>query len=265
MSMPETRKLRRGLGDISPLFKEVLEAAKPSIEPPEPLLEVLSVISLESPGDSFLLNSFIASQIASAEKPCTLFSFQPTLFRKEPAQHDFLSGHVRRVNLAWEQFEKICRWPIHREFLESPFAQVLFFDAEPFGPSQFEKIVPLIDKFIFFLRPTYESMTETYKWMKAACHLNRQGTYFVLLEGGPEDKKGSYFFEKFSAMIAKHLSVQIYWLGYLNIGQRLEPIASALNLEHLFLEGCSNINSPEKIALAEYLHASSLLPQAIAL
>ncbi len=262
MSIPEARKLRRGLKELSPLFHDTPETPRPWIESPEPLLEVLSVVSADTAGDSFFLNSFMASQIASAEKPSSLFSFQYHRHEDKPLDNEFFSPYLRRFSLSWDQFEEVCRWPIHRDFLASPFAQLLFFDFESFSLPQFEKAVTLIDKWIFVLRPTYESMTETYKLMKAALHVNPAGAYFVLLEGPVDGGKGSYLFEKFSSFVAKYLGIQIYGLGYLDFAQGSEQMAAALNLDSLFLEAPAMMNSPEKIALAEFIQASSILPRA---
>ncbi len=265
MSIPDVRKLRRGLKELSPLFQGPLEMPKPWIESPAPFLEVLSVVSADTAGDSFLLNSFMASQIASAEKPCSLFSFQYHRHEDKLMENEFFSPYLRRFSLAWDQFEEVCRWPIHQDFLANPFAQLLFFDFESFSFPQIDKAVSLIDKWIFVLRPTYESMTETYKLLKAVVHLNPAGTHFVLLERPLDDRMGSHLFEKFSSLVAKHLGIQIYGLGYLDFAHRPERMGSALNLDSLFLEIPSKIDSPEKIALAEFIHSSSVLPRASAL
>ncbi|HXV28608.1 MAG TPA: hypothetical protein VD913_06565, partial [bacterium] len=222
MSLPEVRKLKRGLSDISPIFGDCAETSKPSIECPEPLLEILCVTNADATGDSFFLNSFLASQVASAEKPCSIFSLYGTHGQGKSVYNESFSPYLRRFSIAWEQFEEICRWPIHREFLQLPFAQVLFFDFESFHSLQIEKAVSLIDKWVFLMKPNYESMIETYKLIKAASHFNREGTHYILFEGMPDDRKGENYFEKFSSIVAKHLGIQVFWLGYLDPACRSE-------------------------------------------
>src|SRR3990167_4249059 len=69
--MEDPKKLIRGLKYISPLFGAVSDEI-PVHHSPE--VQVLAVSSPDCEGDSLLLNTFFASQIASSGKACTLLS-----------------------------------------------------------------------------------------------------------------------------------------------------------------------------------------------
>lgn len=252
----EEKKLKRGLQDISPLF--VLEASlEAEVKAQNSDLEIISVSSPDCPSDSLFLNTYLASQLSAQEKNCLILSVQdseekiaiPNLFQSES-----FGDHLKRVSLSTGQFEEAFAG---QSDLAEPgmgsLSGYLFLDFEYGLSSASNQAIALLDKWIFLLRPTLDSLTESYKLMKAASYLNRELEYFVIFEGQPQDPRAGVLFEKLSSLAAKNLGIQLYWLGYMNLTRQSQNFIANLSLNHLFLKSLGKIHSIEKIRLVEFI------------
>ena len=77
--MSDIKKLKRGLSDVSPLFREEEkekegEVQKLSFSIPKGTLVWLSVFSPEAPEDSLFLCTYLASRLAALECGCSILS-----------------------------------------------------------------------------------------------------------------------------------------------------------------------------------------------
>ena len=260
MSVNEIRKLKRGLRDISSLFNaESADVKSSGIKQAGFQIEILNVFSPDFPADSFFLNTFLASQITTQERPCSILSIQPSsqpvseqIQIHQPGSHfvpmESHGENLKRFLLSWERFEEICcHAPCHEGGVS--LSQTLFLDLDALLLPQMEKVIPLLDKWILLLRPSLDSLTEAYKWMKGGAFLNRELDYFILFEGHPNDERGEKLFEKLSAITEKNLGIHLFWLGYLNLASHSQYFVSELLIDHLFLNSIKKIEYPEKINL----------------
>ena len=278
MAFDESRRLRRGLKDLSPLFVHGEEKPKPApirhaprLEPvglpSEPTIEIMSAYCPDLPGDSLFLNSYLASSLAAARMVCSILSIRAmspeagvehSYFDKNKipsVQPELLGERLKRLDLTWEQFSEICDRPLLRGISKGVQSQALFLDFDyPFLPDG-EKVFSLLDKWILLLRPTLENITETYRLIKETSYVKRGAEYFIFYEGTSQDPKGEVLFERLSDMVAKYLGIHLNWLGYLNLREPPERLASNLALSHLFQKPIREFDAPEKIALADFAHS----------
>lgn len=267
----EEKKLKRGLKDISPLFFEKgmpFSKAAPvvPVENDPSCTSILSVFSPDIVGDSLFLNSYVASHLASSARPCTVLSLESgyhasPVSQLAPASLSNLTmtamgPYLRRAVLPWSDFIDICERPQKRIFGE-PFArQMLFLDFEWQQVPHFEKIIPILQKWIILSQPNTDSLSQAYKMMKAAAQLNRHMRYFLLFEGEPMAGRGNFLFERFSQIVAKHLQIDLVWLGYLSLTSEKDERFWIHNLlERLQGHESDKIDNPGKIALARFLQS----------
>ena len=270
MNLPnEERKLKRGLKDISPLFGQEREVREVFVEGDKPPFQILSVFSPTLSGDSLFLNTYLASQLASRGKPCSILSIHSkypervkereenggSAVARQPTVQESLGAHLRRHTLSWETLEQVCARPIERRPSNQFPAQTLFLDLEYSQASHFEKVIPLLDKWILYLQPSLESLGEAYKMMKAASVLNVHLEYFLLYAGKPSDKKGDCLYERFSEIVARRLGILLNWLGALHLPRGSQMIRAELALDPLLLKSFDFLDSREKISLAELTHS----------
>lgn len=104
----------------------------------------------------------------------------------------------------------------------------------------------MIDAGIVIAGPTLESLTEAYRWMKAASALNPYLDFFFLCDGSPGDPRAGGLFEPFSEMVTLRLGVQLYWLGFVD-----QPC-----WDPLFLAGGRIDNLLEKRQLADWFYGN---------
>jgi len=256
------RRLKRGLSDISPLFhseesrEEQTVQSHIQIAMPEETLEIVSVWDAENPGQSALLGNLFAGEIANDHNPVTLLTLQ------DKAKTLILNkvegpGSIKKATLSQNKFEEMWRFPVPAEFARGPFScktLVLEFDYLSIG--YIEKMVALLDKWVLRLRPTMESLTETYKLIKATHQLNKDLEYYVLLEV-PLDKKDqeANLFERFSAMTSKSFGISLNCAGSLEIGTSGEGLKCRL-IENMFLKNHSAMrDTPEKVIVREWVES----------
>lgn len=252
--MELSKKLVRGLKDISPLFIQSQESV-PVKRPSE--VQILSVSSPHADGDSLLLNTYFASRLASSEKPCSLISllsrasnvcaWHSTIKKSEP-----FGRNIKRHTLFWDEL---------RDTLEAgPEGgkralkdRSVFLDFEYHHLFYFPKLLTLLDKWVLFLKPTQESLIEGYKMIKAGFKLNPFMECFVLLEAKADPPSDSSIFEKFAALVSRHLRANLGWLGWLDLSDPERFFSARLNTDQLHFQPAHAKMSSEKLVLANWI------------
>ena len=265
--MEESRRLKRGLKDISPLF-EIAEKANPPalLGSGQGGFQCLSVFSPDFPGDSLFLNACIASRIAASDHACSILSIasraqlSPAPSASRIFRNESYGSQIRRFILSWDQLETVWHSSVPRGIVPSSSLQFLFLDFEYFHPLYFQRLVPILDQGIIFVQPTIESLTEAYKMIKATVSLNPRLEYSLLFDGSPADPRGSILFEGFSEIVAKMLGISLVWLGSLHLPRHTESLDTGLALDPLFLKRFEKMESVEKISLAALLQSSLQAP-----
>ncbi|MDD5218862.1 MAG: hypothetical protein PHN49_10760 [Candidatus Omnitrophica bacterium] len=271
MGLSEVQKLKRGLRDVSNIFEKKQTLEHPPVPSPsaKASIQIVSIFATELPEDSLSLNMHLASQIASAEHPCTIVSL---LAPEVPSEKDqmieknlrvtssCLQGqsygeYLSRVAVPYAHFEKIFDHKIEAGLPEQGASQILFFDFDSGAYPRLDQVVSMMDKWIFIVRPSLESVMACYKIIKASMRFNRDLEYYVLYQGDPKDKKGEILFEQLSLMVSKSLGVDLYWLGSIYLDKGSRSFGADLMLDHFFLNTLSKIDSPDKIVLAHYLNS----------
>ncbi len=265
---PEPRRLKRGLRDLSPLFGKPapapVEVPLPTTAlPPEPShpslgLQCLSVYGADAEMDSPFLNQYLASRFSALGLSSVVVSLGASeFFRDEPPirfrPHSLSFVDLKQVRLSWRQFEKL--WtrespPSNPQGDESMLLVDLDYSRTPY----FEKIIPLLDKWIVLVKPTLASVSDAYKMIKATFSLNSHLEYFLVTGADPESGSGEILFERLSEMISRRLGADCVWLGHLRY-EKGQILAESLALEHLLMPQGSGRDLPEKRAFFELLQA----------
>ncbi len=232
--MDDSKKLVRGLKDISPLFNAVSGdvPVRGSAE-----VQVLGVSSPDSEGDSLFLNTFFASQIASPDKPCSLLSVLSRCTRVSSGLGkdgpESFGNHLKRYCLYWDELRDLLRGPSAPRTGGALQSRDIFLDFEYRHLLHFEKTVSLLDKWVLLLKPTAESLTEGYKMMKVGIALNPQIEFFITLSGKAEEAKGAIIFDRFSDFVLRHLEARLGWLGWMDLADPARHFSSALHTDLL--------------------------------
>lgn len=264
--MDDPKKLVRGLKDISSLFCAV-SGELPVRRSPE--VQVLGVSSPDCEGDSLLLNTFFASQVASPDKACSLLS---VLSRKAKVSlgpgngfPESFGDHLERYTLYWDEL---------RDLVNSPFlprsegvlrSRDIFLDFEYHHLLQFEKVISLLDKWVLLLKPTAESLIEGYKMMKVGLALNPQLEFYITLSGKAEEAKGAVVFDRFSSFVSTHLDARLGWLGWMDLEDPSRHFSAALHAEPLKYQSWNVRPSLQKFMLAGWIESLERKAQACAL
>jgi len=259
MSLKESRKLKRGLRDISQLFRSKSERAPAKSEPSLPRAsKIVSVISPNNPGDSLFLNTFLASQVEPFQYQCLIVSIS----LDESRVSDFSTATERTV-ISWNQFLSYCHKGISENMSHEQNAALVFIDFEYTHVPEMEKVINLVDKLVILLRPTFESFKEAYKAIKATYYFNREIEYYVIFEGASDDPRGTVILEKLSEMASQYLGVQLIWLGSIHFSEGTRRLKSTLAMEHLFIDSMRKMNPPEKICFLNSLQKRTDSPLAL--
>jgi hypothetical protein len=254
--MDDPKKLVRGLKDISSLF-----AAVPGETPVRrsPEVQVLGVSSPDCDGDSLLLNTFFASQIASPAKACSLLSVLPRFSKDSPeAGHgasEPFGDHLRRYCLYWDELRDLAGASSLLQAGGILQSRDIFLDFEYRHLLHFERALCLLDKWVLLLKPTSESLTEGYKMMKVGLALNPQLEFYIALAGQAEGAKGEMIFDQFSDFAFRHLDVYLGWLGWMDLADPARHFSAALHTEPLRYQPWNTRPSLQKFMLAGWIES----------
>ena len=258
MSVNEFKKLKRGLEDISDLFRPAEGPLPQAKENTYPLrgFQIISLVCPDAPSLSMLLNAWLATHLAGEERTLpivTLKSGWGEGIQHHSHHHTPKEKRIRHLMLSREEFYKMCEsrfWAIPTDLS----ASFLFLHFNPLDPHISEQLFLMVDKIVIYIRPLLRSLTESYKLLKRTLACNRRLDYYLLFDGDREDSRGRLIFEKLAGMASNHLGIQLYWLGnakLMDIIQGSDAYSIAWN--HLMLDPIRNVSCPEKIALENYL------------
>lgn len=254
--MDDPKKLVRGLKDVSSLFHTVSEEV-PVHRSPE--VQVLGVSSPDCDGDSLLLNTFFASQIASAEKACSLLSVLSRSAKVSSGpgngMPESFGDHIERYCLHWDELRNLLSESSLSRAAGVLQSRDIFLDFEYRHLFHFEKIVSLLDKWVLLLKPTAESLTEGYKMMKVGLALNPQLEFYVTLSGEAEEAKGVMIFDRFSDFVSRYLDVHLGWLGWMDLSDPARHFSAALHTEPLKYQHWNAKPSLQKFMLAAWIES----------
>lgn len=251
--MDDSRRLKRGLKDVSPLFSvdeaPALSAAEPRgiLRNTHPLQSV-SVFCPHRPELSRSLSDSLMTQFNLLGQESMLLSVVPGSLPSNPLRGGQDGGlSYKRMVLTQHQLDHIC----HSKAKASgqTGASVLFFDFDPNHPVLFRKIIPMLDKSCLFLTPDLESLTEGLKLIKASSVLNPRLEYFAAYEGPDNPQKAAMLYERFSDIVSRRVGVSVNWLGSFD---RTRPVSIA----GIAIESLQPISVPdtlEKRALAGWM------------
>jgi hypothetical protein len=252
--MEDPKKLVRGLKDISPLFNAASQEA-PVRHSPE--VQVLGVSSPDCEGDSLLLNTFFASQIASPHKACSLLSVlsrnAKVFLGAGQGMPESFGDHLERYCLYWDELRDLISEPFSSRAGGMLQSRDIFLDFEYRHLLHFEKAVSLLDKWVLLLRPTAESLTEGYKMMKVGLALNPQLEFYITLSGKAEEAKGTMIFDRFSDFALRQLDAPLGWLGWMDLADPTRHFSAALHTESLKYQSWNAKPSLPKFMLAGWL------------
>ncbi|OGX11431.1 MAG: hypothetical protein A2351_08980 [Omnitrophica bacterium RIFOXYB12_FULL_50_7] len=264
--MDDPRKLVRGLKDISSLFNTVSEEV-PVRRSPE--VQVLGVSSPDCDGDSLLLNTFFASQIASSGKACSLLSVLSRYAKVSSGpgkgMPESFGNHLERYCLYWDELRDLISEPFPPRAEGILQSRDIFLDFEYRHLLHFEKAVSLLDKWVLLLKPTAESLTEGYKMMKVGLALNPQLEFYITLSGKAEEAQGAMAFDQFSDFVSRHLDAHLGWLGWMDLADPARHFSAALYTEPLKYQHWNAKPSLQKFMLAGWIDSLERKAKASAL
>lgn len=232
----DTRKLKRGLKDISPLFERGTAVPSPFILEPAEEKSGLRLVSLFSPdrdAKPLVLSQYLVSQLTAQNHAASVIS-------------------LRQKDDAWDSFRELCEPSGDRLRPASEISHTLFLDFDPSNPEQFRKIVSILDQCILLVRPEMENLSECYRMMKASVALNPHLEYFLLFDSVSTDAQASLLFEKYGELACRRLGLHLSWLGSVRLQNGRGPSAH-LALESLFLGPLTEGESFAKKAIGEFL------------
>lgn len=277
---PEKR-LKRGLEDLSPLFRSSpgslsIPTFSPAITGVGFDVQFVSVCVPDHEGDAFLANAYLASEvIRQTPLYASLVSIVPGMNvvsskEAEPFPSlEFLDSRISRLSLSHQELWGLSRnGPVTKENgvtstrdgAESSF--LIFLEFEPTQFRSLARIALLLDRVVLFVQPQVESLREAYRLIKTFWGLNREIEYFILFRGkdSPQLRQGMLF-ERFSLIASRFLGISTDWLGNLSFPEKdrkandLSEGAPTFNLELMLrTEGLSRPLTPEKSRFWQRLH-----------
>lgn len=256
--MDATKKLVRGLKDVSPLFSPGA-APEETFARQTPELQVIAVSSPDNEGDSLFLNTYFASQIASSEKPCSIVSILSRCSKGfqigEKSRCETLGEHLQRYCLYWDEIRDLLSDSANAPGGSVIKSRDMFLDFEYRHLVHFSPVIRLLDKWVLLLKPTLESLTEGYKMMKTGLSLNPQIEFFIALEGEPYRSNGEVVFERFSEFAFEHLHVDLGWLGWVDLSDQERRVAAGSHAERLAFQTWNEKPLLEKFCLAGWIES----------
>jgi len=262
--MNDSKKLVRGLKDISPLFSATAEES-PIFRAPE--VQIIGVSSPDADGDSLLLNTFFASQIASLDKACNILSVLPrhanTQLGYESGRFESFGGHLERCCLYWDELRDLVGESSGSHAAGMLQSRDIFLDFEYRHLLYYEKILGLLDKWVLVVRPAAESLTEAYKMMKVGLAINPQLECYMTLSGQAEEIRGTMVFERFSEFVLRHLDIELGWLGWMDLADPSRHFSSSLHAELLKYQSWNVRPNLQKFMLADWIESLQIKPRKV--
>ncbi|MSR77555.1 MAG: hypothetical protein EXS63_04950 [Candidatus Omnitrophica bacterium] len=220
----ETRKLQRGLKDISQLFNPS-KSSKPekapeasnaayAIKSEDGSISCLAIFHPVQPSESRLYCALAASSMASPDRPCTIVSLGKS---PQPlTESNRFSSRFQRVSCSWDQgrFLHYLETEVSESLRQSAKVQLIFLDFQEDIFGEYVNLIKMLDHWIFILQPTSESILECYRHLKRMSSLRLPLSYGFFYEGDRSDPRGEILFDKFSLLVSRHLGLTLTWWGY---------------------------------------------------
>lgn len=233
-----SKKLKRGLQDLSPLFQTAAQANtdKPVSSGPHPFeVQFLTVCIPDHEGDAFLVNAYVASQIVrSSNLFASLISIAPGMSALPPKTNgalghlELLNSRISRLGLSHQELWSLTKNIDSEEngvYPESktsdPSDLLIFLEFEPAHFRSLARIALLLDRLILFVPPEVESLREAYRLCKIFSSLNRDIEFFLLFqERDSLAAREAFLFERFSLITSRFLGASPRWLGNLSFPEK---------------------------------------------
>lgn len=253
MLFDDSRKLKRGLKDLSPLFagSQQSEAQNsPSYAPPEEIeagprsFQCLSVYNTDAEAVKPL--AYFACQMHAEGSPSSIVSITT-----EDKKAEVRGLPVPRLVLAPEDLENLSKGSLVNRHAGNAGPQHFFIDFSYENKLVFEKAIPLLDKWILIIKPVLESLTEAYRMIKAASMLNPSLEYYLVFDMPHDHIKSSLLFERFSEIASRRLGVSTEWIGYFHASKEIKPLFQDIAWHALCSEPFENTRMIEKRGLME--------------
>lgn len=262
--MTVEKKLKRGLGDISPLFQTsaIKKEGEQALLQPAFDVQFLSVCVPAREKDVFPATASLASHwVRSADVFATLVRIAPghntfksrssDLFRSTELLDSRISEWVLSHQEVWS-FTQNGSLPQRKPApLPSPHPDprsfLVFLEFEPSEFRSLSRLALLLDRLILLVEPRVESLREAYRLMKVFWNLNREIDFFLLFrERSFLSGRDEFLYEHFSLITSRFLGISPGWLGHLALSEKE-------NGTRFLLEGSPDFYS-KPILEAEGLH-----------
>ena len=256
--MNEEKRLKRGLGDVSQLFASTSRPAeeKPA-EPPAgagaafSAFQCMAAAAPSEPAHHALLVQTLAAQLASLRRGLTVLSLPPLPARRsEKRAAVIMEPNARHFQVSWDEMQSFLRGAAAHAERFVPRPEMLLLDFDPEHPAYFEKLLPVMDRYILLASPTLESLSETYRMVKSAHAANKKLEFGLLINAVPEDPRAPLLFEKMSQMISARLGIQLNWLGTLRLSAEGGSGPAQFSVAPMLARPAERLESVERIALA---------------
>lgn len=242
-----SKKLKRGLQDLSPLFQTAAlpDAGKPISFVPRPFeVQFLTVCIPDHEGDAFLVNAYVASQIVRRTNLfASLISIAPGMNALPPQPNgafphlELLNSRISRTGLSHQELWNLTQngsaensfYPESK--LNDKGDLFIFLEFEPAHFRSLARIASLLDRLVLFIPPEVEGLRETYRLCKIFSGLNRDIEFFLLFqERNSPAAREAFLFERFSLITSRFLGTSPRWLGDLSFPEK-NPVPGKISEE----------------------------------
>lgn len=256
--MEDSRKLKRGLRDISPLFSEPQVAYPPRLLKESlverPTLQLVSMFHPRYQKNSQVLDFWMARHILKSGYQTAVLSVS-TESRPAGKERAIFHEDVPCKMLTLEEFGKVCS--PHAKTAELGQSSLLFINFSWLQAAYFRKVIPVLDKTVLWINADLEMLTETYRQLKWLAQQNSKTEFCIAFDGSAADQTASTVFEKFSQMVSRNLKVGLNWLGTCEALSSLSSASGNFNWESLVQKREGTLTLSEKRGLADYFMAAS--------
>lgn len=261
--MEDSRKLKRGLRDISPLFSAP-SAPQTAYSPrilketivEKPVLQLVSVFHPRYQKNSQILDFWMARHILKSGCQTAVLSISAESRTDAGRARPVFQEGIAYKSMTLSEFEKICASSVKTDDL--PQSSLLFLNFSWLQAAFFRKVIPVLDKTVLWINADLEMLTETYRQLKWMSRQNSKTEFCIAYDGSSGNQSGSAIFEKFSEMVSRNLKIDLSWLGGCEaLSQLPSPGMDTLDWEALTQKRGGSLTLSEKRGLADYLMTAS--------
>lgn len=263
MPAREPRKLQRGLSDISEIFHRpgsaaVSEAAGLICEEPR-------VMSIACPGlmrQASTILALLAGRLSHMGALCRIVELREPVLLPSAKSTQEQRHWYPRIPVTLRAWQREQQAEDAAEIVPPP--QICLLDADFAALDEPKMVFRALDQLVLILRPSLDSVIETYRLIKTAHFYNPEMDFFILFEKEIDSQQTAEFFEQFSSVVFRHLEIPLWWIGTLNFTRGVEGAVEGLTLDWLFIRSVEMRKSPEKWALLRYLERTETQGRGVA-